>query len=54
MLGFVYLHVIIKIHIAMFNAHIFMNVIQNHLKKKIDMNILIIAYANKAKSAYCL
>lgn len=41
MLGVVYLHVIIKNRIAMSNALIFMNVSQNNLKKKIDMNVLI-------------
>ena len=41
--GFVFLHVIIKIHIAMFNAHIFMNVIQNNLKN-----------ASKTKSTDCM
>lgn len=40
MLGFVYLHVIIKIRIAMSNALIFMNVTQNNLKKKMKKNDL--------------
>lgn len=41
--GFVFLHVIMKSHIAMFNALIFTNVTQSNLKN-----------ANKIKSTDCL